>query len=267
MILAFTDDLLAAFNANGAGPLPAGGAYVEHDGARIWHAAYGTGTPVILLHGGLGNSGNWGHQVPALVEAGYKVIVIDSRGHGRSTRDDRPYSYDQMAGDVLAVMGEIGLQRAAIVGWSDGACIGLAMARRVPERIAGILFFACNVDPSGAKPFEMTPSIDACITRHRLDYAALSATPADFDAFAAAVSTMQASQPNYSATDLAMIAAQVTVLHAENDEFITEAHAEYLAEALPGGELREMSGVSHFAPLQRPALFNAEILRFLRNLD
>lgn len=265
--MGFTDDMLVEFKAAGAKPLPAGGSVLEHDGAQIWHAEYGAGTPVILLHGGLGNSGNWGYQVPALVDAGYRVVVIDSRGHGRSTRDARPYSYEQMAGDVLAVMGSLGVKRAAIVGWSDGACIGLAMARRVPERIAGVLFFACNVDPSGAKPFEMTPSIDACITRHRLDYAALSATPDGFDAFAEAVSAMQASQPNYSATDLAMIAAQVTVLQAEHDEFITQAHAEYLAEALPGGELRQMPGVSHFAPLQRPDLFNAEVLRFLADLD
>ncbi|MGO8048367.1 alpha/beta fold hydrolase, partial [Rhizobium johnstonii] len=67
-------------------------------------ASYGAGPPVILLHGGLGHSGNWGHQFSALLRRGRRVVLIDSRGHGRSTRDARPYSYELMASDVLAVM-------------------------------------------------------------------------------------------------------------------------------------------------------------------
>src|SRR5712691_1539664 len=83
----------------------------------------GSGAPVILLHGGLGHSGNWGYQVPALVGAGYGTVVVDSRGHGRSTRDSRPYTYELMASDVLAVMDALHIENAAVVGWSDGACI------------------------------------------------------------------------------------------------------------------------------------------------
>src|SRR4051794_27131695 len=100
------DDDLKKFEAEGAAPLPvtADQGYVEHDGAQIWYAAYGTGSPVILLHGGLGHGGNWGYQVPALVHGGYGAVLIDSRGHGRSTRDARPYTYELMASDVQAVM-------------------------------------------------------------------------------------------------------------------------------------------------------------------
>src|SRR5262245_36697214 len=145
----FRDDDLTRFEAHGAAPLPATGehGYVEHDGARIWYASYGSGGAgprVILLHGGLGHSGNWGHQVPALTDAGYQVLLIDSRGHGRSTRDDRPYSYELMASDVLAVMDALGMTRAAVVGWSDGACTGLILARQSPARVAGVFFFGCN---------------------------------------------------------------------------------------------------------------------------
>ena len=70
------DDDLGRFEAAGAAPLPATDDqdYVEHDGARIWYAAYGSGQPAILLHGGLGNSGNWGYQVPALVGSGYRAV-------------------------------------------------------------------------------------------------------------------------------------------------------------------------------------------------
>src|SRR5258705_5270787 len=100
------DDDLSRFEAEGAAPLPAthDHGYVEHDGARIWYATYGSGAPVILLHGGLGHSGNWGYQVPALVRRGCRAVLIDSRGHGRSTRDGRPYTYELMASDVSTVM-------------------------------------------------------------------------------------------------------------------------------------------------------------------
>lgn len=96
------DDDLSRFEAEGAAPLLATheqGA-IEHDGARIWYATYGSGSPVILLHGGLGHSGNWGYQVPALVSRGYRAAFIDSRGHGRSTRNARPFTYELMAADV-----------------------------------------------------------------------------------------------------------------------------------------------------------------------
>lgn len=261
------DDGLEIFAAEGAA-LPAGGqeGVVEHKGARIWHVSYGAGAPVILLHGGLGHSGNFAHQVPALVGAGYRAVLIDSRGHGRSTRDGQAFSYDLMASDVLAVMDALGIARAPIVGWSDGACTGLAMSRMAPERITGVLFFACNVDDSGAKPFVMTPVIGNCIGRHQADYAALSATPDDFQAFSEAVGLMQRTQPNYSAADLAAIPVPVTVVQSEFDEFIKPEHADYLAQTIPGARLVQLSGVSHFAPLQRPEMFNAAVLGFLAKL-
>jgi pimeloyl-ACP methyl ester carboxylesterase len=258
------DDELRKFEADGGAPLPVTGdqGYVEHEGARIWYSAYGSGAPVILLHGGLGHSGNWGYQVPALEKNGYRVIVIDSRGHGRSTRDERPYMYELMAADVLAVMDALQLEKAVLVGWSDGACVALILAAEAPARVAGVFFFACNMDPSGVKPFEPSPVLDRCFGRHMKDYAQLSATPDQFKAFVEAVSLMQRTQPNYSASDLAKIAVPVAIVQSEHDEFIKQDHAEFLARSIPGAELIILPGVSHFAPLQRPGQFNAAVLAF-----
>lgn len=235
----FQDDNLEQFDSIGAAPLPGDAriGHVRNDGASIWYADCGTGPAVILLHGGLGNAGNFGHQVAPLVDAGYRTILIDSRGHGHSTRDDRPYSYDLMGTDVLAVMDALSIQKAAIVGWSDGACTGLVLGRHHPQRIGGVFFFACNMDDSGTLPFELTPRIERCFSRHKQDYAALSATPENFDAFVEAVGLMQRTQPNYSAADLAEITVPVTVVQAEGDEFIRRDHAEYLARTIPGARL------------------------------
>lgn len=263
--MATNDDDLSLFATEGV-ELPEGGeqGYVEHEGARIWYAAYGVGRPVILLHGGLGHSGNWGKQVPALVENGYRAVVIDSRGHGRSTRDERPYSYELMAGDVTAVMDALGVEQAGLMGWSDGACTALILADREPARAAGVFYFACNMDPSGAREdFEFTPILQRCISRHRQDYARLSATPATFDEFSEAVGLMQRTQPNYTAQDFGRIAVPVAIVQSEHDEFIKREHAEYLARSIPGAEFVLLPEVSHFAPLQRPAEFNRAMLVFL----
>jgi pimeloyl-ACP methyl ester carboxylesterase len=262
------DDELIKFEAEGAQPLPDTNdqGYVENDGARIWYAVYGSGAPVILLHGGLGHSGNWGYQVPALVEGGYRTVVIDSRGHGRSTRDERPYTYELMGADVLAVMDTLNLEKTALVGWSDGACTALILASKVPSRVAGVFYFACNMDPSGTKEFEFGPVVQRCFSRHVKDYAQLSATPDQFDQFSEAVGLMQRTQPDYSAEDLAQIQVPVAIVHSEHDEFIKREHAEYLARSIPDAEFIYLPGVSHFAPLQRPEQFNTAILTFLRQV-
>ena len=260
------DDELRNFAAHGATPLPAASdqGYVDHDGARIWYATFGSGPPVILLHGGLGHSGNWGYQVPMLVGSGYRAVLVDSRGHGRSTRDPRPFTYELMASDVLAVMDALLLEKAAIAGWSDGACIALVLAMQTPARIAGVFFFGCNMDPSGTKEIaQPDPVLDRCFGRHARDYAELSATPDQFKAFADAVGQMMKTEPNYAARDLADIAVPVAIVQSEHDEFIKLEHAEYLARSIPGSELIILPGVSHFAPLQRPEQFNGVLRAFL----
>lgn len=264
----FRDDDLTYLESHGIPPLPEPDeqGFIDNEGARIWYASHGSGSAVILLHGGMGNSGNWGYQVPAIVEAGYRAVVIDSRGHGRSTRDGREYSYQLMAADTRAVMDRLQVNKAAIVGWSDGADTGLILAQEAPGRVAGIFFFACNVDNTGIRPFEFTPVIGRIWQQHQKDYAALSATPGDFDALSEAVEAMQRTQPNLSPAALAGISVPVAVVLGEHDEFIKREHMAYLADTLPDATLHVLPGLSHFAPLQGPAVFNEAVLTFLKSV-
>jgi pimeloyl-ACP methyl ester carboxylesterase len=247
-------------------PLPAAKAKGEvvHDGASIHYAVYGSGPPVVLLHGGLANSDYWGAQVPALVRAGRQAVLIDSRGHGRSTRDARPYSYELMASDVLAVMDALKLRRAAVVGWSDGAIIGLVLALHHPERLTRVMAFAANMDPSGVKPdTEANPTFASFERRAAGQYARLSPTPNDFPAFKKAIETLWAGQPNYSARDLARIRTPVAIVDGDHDEAIKRSHTEYLARSIPRARLVILAHASHFAMLQQPAEFNAAMIGFL----
>jgi len=109
-------------------PTSAKSGYALVNGIRMFYAVFGQGLPVLLLHGGLGNSNYWGEVIPILVRNHYEVIVTDSRGHGRSTRTAEPYSYELMASDVLALLDYLKLTKVDLVGWSDGAIIGLAIA-------------------------------------------------------------------------------------------------------------------------------------------
>ena len=89
--------------------------YVQTDGARLYYAVTGTGSPVLLLHGSLGSSDDWGCQVGALA-ARHTLIVMDSRGHGRSTHDARPFTYDLMADDVVALLDALKIVKVDVVG-------------------------------------------------------------------------------------------------------------------------------------------------------
>src|SRR5262245_62165390 len=92
--------------------------HAEINGIRLYYAEIGHGSPVVVLHGGLANSDYLGSQVQALA-ARHRVIVVDSRGHGRSTRDKQPSGYDLMTDDVVALLDQLKIQKADIVGWSD----------------------------------------------------------------------------------------------------------------------------------------------------
>ena len=132
-------------------PKPERSGTASVNGIRLWYAVFGHGDPVVMVHGGLGNSDYWGLQVPVLAQR-FQVIVLDSRGHGRSTRTDAPIGYDAMASDVLALMDTLHIQKAALVGWSDGAIIGLDIAIHHPERLTRLFAFAANVRPASG-PF------------------------------------------------------------------------------------------------------------------
>ena len=148
--------------------------YASINGVRIWYAIYGHGEPIILLHGGLANSNYWGNQVPVLAKH-YQVIVMDSRGHGRSTRNSQPHSYHLMASDVIGLMNCLKLKQAAIIGWSDGAIIGLDLAIHHPTRINKLFSFAANSNPEGVNESVFkTPIFKDYVKRAESEYQQLT---------------------------------------------------------------------------------------------
>jgi pimeloyl-ACP methyl ester carboxylesterase len=250
--------ILPAATQSGAAPV---------NGIKLWYATFGLtgGEPVILLHGGLANANYWGNQVRAL-QSKYRVIVIDSRGHGRSTRDDKSYGYDLMAGDVLALMDYMKIPKVSIVGWSDGAIIGLDIALYHPERLARLFAFAANSDPSGVADIDKSPVFNAFIARAEQEYTKLSPTPTEYKAFLTQIEKMWETQPDWTADDLKTVTVPTWIVDADHDEAIKRENTEFMAANIPGAGLLIQPAVSHFSFLQDPAQFNGDALHFLEHV-
>jgi pimeloyl-ACP methyl ester carboxylesterase len=246
-------------------PQPIASGLAPVNGIEIWYATFGRGEPVILLHGGLANANYWGHQVRAL-EPHYHVVVMDSRGHGRSTRDRRPYGYDLMADDVVGLMDFLKIPKAAIVGWSDGAIIGLDIALRHPERLAKLFAFAANSDPSGVADLSSSPVFNAFLARAAKEYTTLSPTPNEYKAFVAQIEKMWATQPNWTAAEPRRITLPVWIVDADHDEAIKRSNTEFMAANIPGAGLLLQPEVSHFSFLQDPVQFSTDVLHFLAHV-
>jgi pimeloyl-ACP methyl ester carboxylesterase len=235
------------------------------NGIKVWYAVFGSGEPVVLLHGGLANSAYWGNQVPALAKH-YRVIVMDSRGHGRSTRDERPYGYDLMAADVLGLMDHLKIGKAAIVGWSDGAILGLDIAMHHPERVTKLFAFAANSDPSGVADIANSPVFTAYIARAEKEYEKISPTPKEYKSFVDQITKMWETEPNWTAADLQTIKVPTWIVDADHDEAIKRENTLFMAAQIPGSGLLLLPQVSHFAFLQDPQDFTAEVLHFLAHV-
>ena len=235
------------------------------NGIKIWYASFGQGEPVLLIHGGLANSNYWGHQVRAL-QKHYRVVVLDSRGHGRSSRNEQPYGYDLMASDVLALMDHLGIKKAAIVGWSDGAIIGLDIAMHHPERVSRLFAFAANSDPSGVADIAKSDVFNAYIERAGEEYKRFSPTPTEYKSFVEQITRMWETQPNWTEADLAAIKVPTWIVDADHDEAIKRENTEFMAAHIPGAGLLIQPNVSHFSFMQDPEQFTNDVLHFLEHV-
>ena len=247
-------------------PMPAAAAHgtVPVAGAEIYYATYGQGPPVILLHGGLGNYDHWSNQVPALAEH-FEVIAIDSRGQGRSTRTRAPVSYETMENDVLAVMDELSVTRASIVGWSDGGEIALKLAISHPDRVARLFVFGTNYDASGSKPrgSQRSATFAAYAAKSRADYMKLSKTPRQFDELVDWLLPIWRNPMGFTKDQLRSIQAPTLIGDGDHDEVIVLAQVQEMAQLIPHAQLAVIPDASHFALWQAPAEFNKVLINFL----
>jgi len=241
------------------------GRYEQINDVRMYYETYGSGPPVLVLHGGNGSLRDMREQIRTLSQT-HLVIAPDLRGHGRSGDGTLPLGYDLMADDLVLLLDRLRIQRADVVGWSDGGIIGIDLAIKHPDRLRRLFAFGANADPAGQiEGADGLPGIVAHTAIEKDEYRALSPTPEGWDSLNAAINTMWNTLPQFSAAQLHSIRVPTTIADGQYDEFIKPEHTRYMAAQIPGSNLVILPNVSHFAMLQDPAKFNDAVLRFLAN--
>lgn len=236
---------------------------VEVGDARIFYAVYGQGAPVVLLHGGLGSSAQFGFQLPALVDR-FQVIAIDSRGQGRSTKGSAAITYDQMALDVIAVLDKLAVPRASFVGWSDGGEVALKLGIGFPDRVDRLFVFAANYDASGSKPRNgPLPTFSAYMARCRAEYERSSHAGVSYRTLVSALLPLWRNPTGITKEQLRAIKAPVLMADGDHDEIIDMAQIEEMSQLIPNAQLKVFESASHFALWQDPVNFNQALVDFL----
>lgn len=242
-------------------------AFAQVNGARLYYAIFNRngGRPVILLHGSLGSSDDWGFETP-LLDKTHEVIVLDSRGRGRSTMSSQPLTVELLASDVIGLMDLLKIQQASIVGWSEGGVIALFLAIHHPDRIKKLFAFGANYSVSTYPPKPLSPEMKAIgglyMARARATYRRLSPTPTGFDDLLKSLN-QTSTEPELKPTDLMKITAPTVIADGSCEQFITHKETVTLAHLIPGGKLVIIPNVSHDGPLQDPNYFHKAVTALL----
>lgn len=241
------------------------GHHAEIHGFRMYYEVRGHGPPLLLLHGGGGGGWQFDKQVPAFAPT-HRLVIPDACAQGRSTDRPGPLSYHAMAEDVATLMDHLHIRSADVMGWSDGAIVGLDLAIHHPERVRHLVTFGANFSPDGLVPSFAEWVRSASHTDFgpaaRQNYQLTSPEPRDFDRTMDKILEMWRTQPNFTFSDLHGIRAKTLIAAGEND-IIRREHTEQLAHSIPGAELWIVPGAGHGAIQEQPDLVNHRILEFL----
>jgi len=236
---------------------------IDINGHPTWVEQFdGDGDTVLLLHGGLSNGDTLLDSIGGAIRERHRVVAFDRRGHGRTADTPAPFSYDEMAGETIAVLERVVDGPAHLVGWSDGGIISLLVALRRPELVRRMVVIGTNFHHEGNMPLDFGPSEDGfAMIRHSYDERSPDG-PEHFEEVAGKTFQMFASEPTMTVDDLRRIEAPTLVMVGD-DDLIKLSHTVELYESLPNGQLSVVPATSHVLPLEQPDVVANIVLRFL----
>ena len=214
----------------------------------------GTGFPLILLHGNGEDCGYFVHQMEPFAKH-FRVIAIDTRGHGQTPRGEASFSIRQFAEDLLDFMNLHQIEKAHILGFSDGGNIAMVFALMHPERVEKLILNGANLNASGVKRKVQIP----IEIGYRI--AKLFATKSPAARKNAEMLGLMVNDPNVKAEELSCIQNPTLVIAGEKD-MIKDSHTRLIAKSIPGAMLSIIPG-NHFIANKNPDTFNEVVLRFL----
>ncbi|GAA2525083.1 alpha/beta fold hydrolase [Winogradskya humida] len=242
--------------------------YLRIGDRDLYSEVAGEGDPVLLLHGGFCSLEALRAPSEALV-ADHRVFAFERPGHGRSKDIDGEYGYERGVADTLAYLDAVGVGPAHIVGYSDGAIIGLLLALDHPDRVRSLTAISANLDPSVfTEEAGDGPVLDAVGHEERPDvermaYERLSPDgPEHADVVLAKLFRLWTTEPYIKPEELSRITAPVLVMSGDRDT-IRPGHSLRIAASIPGAQLCIVPGTSHHLVAERPEVVSTLIREFV----
>lgn len=257
------------------------GKYAAVNGINLYYEIYGTGKPLILLHGGFGSIEMFAALLPTLA-LDHQVIGVDLYGHGRTALTDRPLRFEDMADDIAGLIEHLGLEKAGVLGFSLGGAVALQTAIRHPERVNKLVLISTPFKRDGWHP-EMRAGMTAFAPEFFMQtpiyegYVRLAPKPEDFPRL---VNNMrEALSQDYDwTTRVSALKAPVLIIAGDADG-LPPSHAVAFFNLLGGGlkdagwngehlipsQLAILPGATHYNMLFRTDLLLPVLTPFLKD--
>jgi pimeloyl-ACP methyl ester carboxylesterase len=245
--------------------------YVDVNGLHMYYEVCGDGSPLVLLHGGMLNIElSFADLIPELATS-HRVIALEAQGHGRTADIERPITPAALAADVVGLLDHLGLDRAHVLGHSQGAATALELAVSYPDRVRSIVAASASVRMDGMHEDLTDPARQATSTRMptqqdfaamKETYARLSPHPHHFDEFLASLSQSSADLQGWADEQLAAITAPVLLVLGDRD-FTTVEHGALMLELIPGSSLAVLPATTHMEVTRRSELLLPMLAAFL----
>jgi len=219
------------------------------DNIKLHYTEHGSGEPLILLHGNGEDSSYFERQI-TFFQNRYRVIAVDTRGHGKSPRGTAPLTLNQFADDLRAFMDELNIASAHILGFSDGANVAMLFALAHPTRVKSLVLNGGNLFPEG-----LTEQ-----TRREIDEEYEQAVAANDESLLELLRLM-IDEPHIDPVQLSEL-SMPTLVVAGTDDMIEETHTRLIAESIPNAQLAIIEG-THFVAFENSDAFNRVVSEFL----
>lgn len=232
------------------------GKYYNIRGFKMYAETYGTGKPLLIIHGNGGSISNFVHQIPYFSK-NYKVIIADSRAQGKSTDVADSLSYEMMADDYAALLSEMKVDSAYVIGWSDGGINGLLLAIRHPEKVAKLAVTGANLWPDTTAVYndvEQMVMPTYTLLKNKTDKNAQ-------EKMGWKLMRLLVEEPHIPLTGLQKINVPVLVIGGDHD-VIKPEHTMLIAQNIPQSYLWILPNSGHSTPIVYKDDFNKNIDEF-----
>jgi pimeloyl-ACP methyl ester carboxylesterase len=235
------------------------GKYYDIRGFKMYAEVYGTGKPLLIIHGNGGSINNFIYQIPYFSKK-YKVIIADSRAQGKSIDKGDSLTYEMMADDYAALLDAMKIDSAYVIGWSDGGINGLLLAIRHPEKVKMLAATGANLVPdTTAVPQQIWDMVMPALTELKN-----KPNKNDGEKNQLKLFKLLAEQPHIPLTDLQKISCPSLIIGGDHD-VIKEEHTLLIYKNIPKSYLWILPGSGHSTPVVYKDDFNKVVDRFFSN--